>query len=170
LDKRGLRIKQSQLEELADKSRVYCRQEPSIIDVVLLKESIYVISTKPDARIPFLGKAKVISTDALRSNPILRESMSRQGISLLSSPLGFPRKLLFTYSLEHLKTKDKVRFYYALKGRDGHSGVLNSTRTIQLGRAVLLSDEETASEIEGFLKYWKCNYAVKRIFWREPDA
>ena len=31
--------------------------------------------------------------------------------------------IIYTYSTKHLPKKDKVRFYYALKGRDGKTGI-----------------------------------------------
>ena len=41
---------------------------------------------------------------------------------------SFEEEVLFTYSTEHLQKKDKVRFYYALKGRDGKTGVVKKYR------------------------------------------
>ena len=35
---------------------------------------------------------------------------------------------IFTYSIEHLLKKDKIRFYYAIKGRDGKSGIFKSLK------------------------------------------
>ncbi len=71
--------------------------------------------------------------------------------------------VIFTYSTEHLLKKDKIRFYYALKGRDGKSGVVKALKIEQLGRAVLLVSEKNASEVEDFLKLWKCGYGKRRI-------
>ena len=44
-------------------------------------------------------------------------------------------RVLFTYSLSHLTYSDKIRFYYALKGRDGKSGIVKdymSNRLVSL--------------------------------------
>jgi len=72
-------------------------------------------------------------------------------------------KFIFTYSTEHLLKKDKVRFYYALKGRDGKSGVVVSYSIEQLGRAVLLAPEKFEKEVEEFLSYWKCEFNKKKV-------
>ena len=71
--------------------------------------------------------------------------------------------IIFTYSLKHLLVKDKVRFYYALKGRDGKSGVVKAYQIEQLGRTVLLVPLEVSTKVEEFLQYWKCDYAKRRV-------
>ncbi|GAG01406.1 unnamed protein product, partial [marine sediment metagenome] len=59
--------------------------------------------------------------------------------------------VLFSYSTRHLLKKDKVRFYYALKGRDGKSGIVKLCKIDHLGRAVLLVPVKFAQEVEEFL-------------------
>ncbi|MBR9691258.1 hypothetical protein GOV06_00570 [Candidatus Woesearchaeota archaeon] len=70
---------------------------------------------------------------------------------------------LFSYSTEHLLKKDKVRFYYALKGRDGKSGIVKSCEIDHIGRAVLLVPSKFASEVDDFLKLWKCMFKKKEV-------
>ncbi len=71
---------------------------------------------------------------------------------------------VFQYSTEHLLKKDKVRFYYALKGRDGRSGIVKNLSIEHLGKTVLLVPENNASDVDDFLNYWKCRFN-KRNFW-----
>ncbi len=71
--------------------------------------------------------------------------------------------VIFTYSTEHLLKKDKVRFYYALKGRDGKTGIVKRCKIEQLGRTVLLVPEKFASDVDGFLRFWKCEYQQRRV-------
>ena len=73
-------------------------------------------------------------------------------------------KTIFSYSIEHLLKKDKIRFYYALKGRDGKSGIVKRCRIEQLGRAVLFVSKEHEKEVREFLDYWKCKYTAKKVF------
>lgn len=75
----------------------------------------------------------------------------------------YAKKVIFTYSIEHLLKKDKIRFYYALKGRDGRSGIVKSCRIFQLGRAVLLVPAKFEKEVDDFLKYWKCKYQKRNV-------
>jgi len=51
--------------------------------------------------------------------------------------------VIFIYSLTHLAVKDKVRFYYALKGRDGKSGIIKQYNIEQLAKGVLIIDKKT---------------------------
>jgi hypothetical protein len=79
----------------------------------------------------------------------------------------FAARVIFTYSTEHLLKKDKVRFYYALKGRDGKTGIVKRCGIEQLGRAVLLVPARFADDVHGFLKYWKCEYAGREVLVRQ---
>ena len=71
--------------------------------------------------------------------------------------------VLITYSIKHLEKKDKIRFYYALKGRDGKTGIIKQYDIEQLGRAVLLVKEKHAKQVEDFLELWKCEYKIKEV-------
>ncbi|HLC72102.1 MAG TPA: hypothetical protein VJH37_00805 [Candidatus Nanoarchaeia archaeon] len=72
-------------------------------------------------------------------------------------------RVLFTYSLSHLTHSEKIRFYYALKGRDGKSGVVREYHIRQLGKTVLLVPSPFDSDVESFLKIWKCSMMKKRV-------
>ena len=73
-------------------------------------------------------------------------------------------KRIFSYSIKHLLKKDKVRFYYALKGRDGKTGIVKLYKVEQLGRAVLFVDEKHSQDVKEFLEYWKCAFKERRVF------
>ena len=88
--------------------------------------------------------------------------MKKEGVESKDSEKFIPR-VIFTYSTEHLLKKDKVRFYYALKGRDGKTGIVKRCKIEQLGRTVLLVPVQFASDVDGFLRYWKCEYQQRRV-------
>lgn len=71
--------------------------------------------------------------------------------------------VIYTYSLEHLPKKDKVRFFYALKGRNGKKGIIDQLKIEQLGRCVLLVSIKKESEVDEFFEYWKCKPKKKKI-------
>lgn len=81
-------------------------------------------------------------------------------------PANLSQRALFTYSLRHLEQKDKVRFFYALKGRDGKSGIIKSAKIAQLGKTVLLADAGRAAEVRDFLKYWRCEAKEQEVWMR----
>ena len=76
---------------------------------------------------------------------------------------------LFSYSTKHLVYKDKIRFYYALKGRDGKSGFIDRTNSISVGKAVFLTPIDHEDEANDFLKYWKCKFNKRRIMLLDND-
>jgi len=71
--------------------------------------------------------------------------------------------VLFSYSTEHLLKKDKIRFYYALKGRDGKTGIVKACKIDHLGRAVLLVPGKFSKEVKEFLELWKCKFDIKEV-------
>jgi len=75
----------------------------------------------------------------------------------------YKERVIFTYSIEHLLKKDKIRFYYALKGRDGKSGVVKDWKIEQLGRAVLLVPIEHEKDVSEFLTYWECRFESRKV-------
>ena len=73
----------------------------------------------------------------------------------------YKEMVLFTYNTIHLLKKDKIRFYYALKGRDGKSGIVKRYKVDHLGRTVLLVPLKFSSDVHDFLTYWKCKFEEK---------
>ena len=91
--------------------------------------------------------------------------MVTSGVEWYKDGHGYLKKyFLFTYSTEHLSKTDKVRFYYALKGRDGKSGVVLEYSIIHLGRTVLLVPEKYSDQSKKFLEHWNCKFEVKEVF------
>jgi len=72
-------------------------------------------------------------------------------------------KTLFVYSINNLLKKDKVRFYYALKGRDGKSGIVKELGIEYLGKAVLLVPRKHEEEVKEFLNYWNLVFSIKKM-------
>ena len=70
---------------------------------------------------------------------------------------------LFSYSTQHLLKKDKIRFYYALKGRDGKSGIVKNCKIDHLGRTVLLVPLKFSQEVREFLQLWECKFNEKEV-------
>jgi len=80
--------------------------------------------------------------------------------SYISNPI---QMVIYTYSTVHLLKKDKVRFYYALKGRDGKSGIVKQLRIIHLGRTVLMAEAKHDSDIIQFFKVWNLPYTRRKV-------
>ena len=71
--------------------------------------------------------------------------------------------IIYTYSLTHMPKKDKVRFFYALKGRNGKKGIIERLKIEQLGRGVLLVGIKKEKEVDEFFDYWQCKYKKKLV-------
>ena len=82
---------------------------------------------------------------------------------VLAATKKYKAMVLFSYSTEHLLKKDKIRFYYALKGRDGKSGIVKNCKIDHLGRTVLLVPERFSKEVNDFLELWKCKFNAKEV-------
>lgn len=91
---------------------------------------------------------------------IKRENISKSN----SLPNDLKLYYIFSYSTSHLENKDKVRFYYALKGRDGISGIIKKYKIDQLGKTVLMVTFKQKNNVTEFLEYWKCKYQIKEVF------
>jgi len=81
----------------------------------------------------------------------------------MATPPPHRNAVLFSYALIHLQKKDKIRFYYALKGRDGKSGIITHYHIDYLGRTVLLVPKAYANNVESFLTFWKCPYKRREV-------
>jgi len=73
-------------------------------------------------------------------------------------------KVLFTFSTQEFLKKDKIRFYYALKGRDGKSGIVKSTNAEHLGSAVILVDAKHDAEWQDFFNLWKIRFERRKVY------
>ena len=92
-----------------------------------------------------------------------REAILFEGYSLIkkefiASLWGFRSLGIFTYRTSNLSNATKTSFYYALNGRRGSKGVLDSLDGIKLSDniiAVPLAEVESAKD---FLSHWKIEY------------
>ena len=75
----------------------------------------------------------------------------------------YKQNILYTYSLGHLPQKDKVLFFYAIKGRGGKLGLIEKLKVEQLGRCVLLVPAEAEVEVDEFFKRWNCSFTKKQV-------
>jgi hypothetical protein len=71
--------------------------------------------------------------------------------------------MLYTYSTVHLPNKDKVRFYYALKGRDGKTGIVKEFRVEHVGRTVLMAEAKYDDDMIQFFKVWNLPYTRRKV-------
>jgi hypothetical protein len=71
--------------------------------------------------------------------------------------------LLVTYESSSLKYNDKIKFYYALKGRDSKSGIEKLYNIKFLGKKVFLINYKFKDDIKSFFKLWNLNFNISEI-------
>ena len=70
---------------------------------------------------------------------------------------------IITYSLKHLTQTDKVKFFYALKGRGNSTGIVKRYKIEQLAKGCLIANDENVKRTLEFLRYWKCPVTQQKI-------
>jgi hypothetical protein len=71
------------------------------------------------------------------------------------------KAIIYTFSTKNLAKKDKVRFYYALKGRDGKSGIVKKAKIKHIGKGVLLVPYIYDEDMKQFFRVWNLNYSKR---------
>lgn len=96
-------------------------------------------------------------------------TLLHEGISLIDGKsyyerMGFSGEVLYWYDLKHLEQKDKIRFFYALKGRGkGNKGFLNEIDGTSLARGVVLVPVGSDNKMREFFDTWKIPYSRRRL-------
>ena len=73
------------------------------------------------------------------------------------------RMLLITYQTASLSPTNKVRFYYALKGRDKKSGITKLYDINHLAKQVFMISSKYKEDMKMFFLNWKIPYDVREI-------
>jgi uncharacterized protein len=76
---------------------------------------------------------------------------------------------IYTYTTKHFLKKDKIRFFYALKGRDGKSGFIKSSKVVQLGKTVLMVPVKSDEDAQQFMRIWNLPYIKRRAVVDDED-
>lgn len=95
-------------------------------------------------------------------------TLFQEGISLIQKTkmnkiLGMRPFFIYWYNLSKLKYSDKIRFFYALKGRGKAQGILKDAGGESIGKGVLLIPAENDEQIYSFFNTWRLPFHRKRI-------
>lgn len=153
-------------------SAVKSKLNPRDIDVCII--SFYRNSIIEQIVLEFGGKAgsKVhVTYVPLSEFPkhSLFKTLIHEGLSLLTGKalhesLGFEPYILFWYELSSLKQTQKVKFFYALKGRAKQNGILKEVNGKYLGKGVILVPVRFDNEMQDFFKQWHIDFNRRRLF------
>jgi len=177
--------------ELKRSCKGFIRENPSIADIIIFG-SIVKSKRKPgdvDICVLLLDKFKKVNKlkkiiskefkkdvhvsilylrDFLNPEETLWKTIFHEGISLtktkpLSELIGFGSSVLFWYNLENLKSIEKIKFSYALRGRNKKGGILRELKCEYLGKGCILVPVENEDEIREFFDRWNISFNRRRI-------
>ena len=77
--------------------------------------------------------------------------------------MSLQERVIVTFEAEHLSPKDRVRFFYALKGRGEKAGFVEEVGAEHVGPGVIIISPERREKAETFFQYWKCRVAMKPV-------
>lgn len=92
-----------------------------------------------------------------------REAVLSEGYSLINNTfisrgLGYGNMKMFRYELKKLNKSQRMRFYYALYGRDSSGGILKDLNAKKFADTILLCPIENSESLKEFLERWNLSY------------
>ncbi|MCL5009773.1 MAG: hypothetical protein M1433_02230 [Candidatus Parvarchaeota archaeon] len=93
----------------------------------------------------------------------LSDSMSIFYNEPLIERLGLHELTEISYDLTKLGQSKKMLFNYALLGRRGNDGILQSIGGRRLGKSMIMLPSEHEKDAEDFVKKWDVKYSKRRV-------
>ncbi|HLC70630.1 MAG TPA: nucleotidyltransferase domain-containing protein [Candidatus Nanoarchaeia archaeon] len=145
------------------------KEKPGDIDLIVIfknkviKEIEYQIRKEIEKK---YEKVSIISkTSATIFDPAFdaRESILFEGKSLLkdkniAEQYGYNSVGMFKYNFHGWSKLQKLKYYYALNGRDTQKGILLEVGGIKLGDGIVLVPLHKVEAFRSFLEFWKVEY------------
>lgn len=93
----------------------------------------------------------------------VRESILSEGYSLINNlfigeSLGYSNLKLFKYELKNLNKSERMRFYYALYGRNNEGGILKDLNAKKFSDTIILCPIVNSENMMEFFNSWKILY------------
>ena len=95
---------------------------------------------------------------------LLHEGFSIRSSEFIHKKLNLQPLVLITYLLENKKASDKVRFSYALYGRNKGEGLLKKINGTVVGKGSILIPIGQLEIIKPFFTQWEVEYKEQRLF------
>ena len=172
---------------LSDIRTFYNNNEKEVIDIILFGSVIKGKSKPSDIDLLIIYKSKdnidlnyqlkkqlekyklnmqitsKIYPDIFKTNFKARESILSEGYSLvnnisISEGLGYSNLKLFKYELKNLNKSERMRFYYALYGRNNAEGVLKDLNAKKFSDTIILCPIANSENMTEFFNSWKLVY------------
>lgn len=95
---------------------------------------------------------------------ILHEGFSVRNGKRVSELMGVKPFVIFSYSLEGKTPSEKVRFSYALYGRQKGEGFAKEIGGEEMGRGVILIPVEKSDAVKEFFGTWSVKFRERRVW------
>ncbi len=105
-----------------------------------------------------MGLEDLFDPNNLASLGVVIEGLSLTRGKPLAELMNGEAHTLFRFTLRRMERKDRVRFQYALRGRDGKGGILKELDALQLGAWVVLVPLKNTYRFKEFLDLWGVGY------------
>jgi predicted nucleotidyltransferase len=98
-------------------------------------------------------------------NYIAKEGIFLEGYSLLHNKkintlYGFNSIAFIKYDIQRLKGSARIKFYYALQGRNKNEGILKKLNAKRFSNNVIIIKYSRIEIIKEFFEYWKLDYKI----------
>ncbi len=105
-----------------------------------------------------MGLEDLFDPNNLASLGVVIEGLSLTRGKPLAELMNGEAYTLFRFTLRGMERKNRVRFQYALRGRDGKGGILKELGALQLGAWVILVPIWNTYRFKEFLDLWGVGY------------
>ena len=149
-------------------SAVRGKLEPGDIDIAVIlrtkiDEELILKEFGTEYHVSFLNIESVFDPKKTLWGTLFQEGISLIQKTKISKVLGMSPFFIYWYNLSKLKYSDKIRFFYALKGRGKEKGMLKDVDGEAIGKGVLLIPAEKDEQIYSFFSTWHLPFHRKRI-------
>ncbi len=122
---------------------------------------------KLDVEITNVIYQKMFDIDFLPRSSILSEGYSLIRDKTFSESFGFKSFIMFIYSQKDFSQTKRMRFHYALNGRNDNLGILEKISAIKLTDKCVISPLEKSEEFKDFLDFWDISFSSFNILMTE---
>ena len=142
------------------------KEKPADIDLMIIYrdkedfDSNYELKKLTNASVTGITYEKLISPQFIAKEGYLLNGYSLVFDKKMSEAHGFESKTIIRYDLNGLNKSQRMRFYYALLGRDYKSGIMKELNAVKLSDNVIMIESEKEFELTDFFKYWKIKYII----------
>ena len=177
---------QSKITNLINSLKLILKKNTDIEDIILFGSSMKGKSKPKDVDILLIFKTKInkpleltirknselnldinsIIVEELKGdNFIAKEGLYLEGLSIktsepLAKEIGFSSYALFKYNLSNIKGSDRIRFYYALNGRNNNQGFLKEISANKFSEEIIFCEYNKIEQLKDFFKTWNIEYQI----------